>query len=132
MTTDIPLANLLLTALITFMGMTCVAVPIGVVIAIMIRRTMPFANMITASILAGYIVGFVVLFALLRRLFAEMAWYNAASVSLVITTTMVFVAIYFIKRALFAKAEALSAEQKFTVFGEDARDKPKNLRRRKR
>lgn len=132
MATDIPLANVILTALLTFIGLTCAAVPIGAVVAIMVRRTMPLANMITAGIITGYMVGFVVLFAILRRWFTEMAWYNAASISLVVTTGVVFMVIFFIRRALYARAEALSAEQQFTVFGEDSRDKPKNLRRRKR
>jgi Na+/H+ antiporter NhaA len=93
---------------------------------------MPLANIIVVGIFAGYVVGFVVLFAILRRLFADIAWYNAASISLVVTAGIVFTISYFIKRALYANAESLSAEHQFTVFGEDARDKPRNLRRRKR
>jgi hypothetical protein len=122
--------NLLLTTILTLLGLFCVAVPIGVLVALLVRRTMPLVNMITVGVFAGYTVGFVVLFAVLRRLFVEMAWYNAASISLVVTAGIVFVISYFIKRSLYA--EALSVEQQFSVFGEDARDKPRNLRRRKR
>jgi hypothetical protein len=39
---------------------------------------------------------------------------------------------YIVKRSLHANADTLQADHQFAVFGEDAREKPKNLRRRKR
>lgn len=115
-----------------------IATPIGVGVAFFVRRMMPMANILIATILAGYIVGVVILFALLRRLVADTVLniYAAATISLITAAGIIFFLTFFVHRKLFAhEAEVkavLKAEQTFSVFGEDVRDKPKHPRRRKK
>jgi hypothetical protein len=89
---------------------------------------------LNAALLAGYIVGGVILFVILRRLFPEdvLGLYAALAVSVIVAAGIVFAIYVIARRKLLSGAASLTAEQSFAVFGEDAREKPKNLRRRKR
>jgi hypothetical protein len=117
--------------LFALIGLRIISIPIGVGVFILIRRMMPAVTVTSVSIIAGYIVGVVVLFVLIRQVFG-LIWYDTASISLVITAGVVFYITYTIKRSLFKPSRSMEAETGFKVFGEDAKQKPKNLRRRKR
>jgi hypothetical protein len=91
---------------------------------------MPAVTLLRVTILASYLVTITILFALIERLLPALAWYDAASASIIIGAGIVFFAAYTLKRTLYAQAPRLSREEAFVIFGEDARDKPKNLRRR--
>jgi hypothetical protein len=124
-------ANLNPIALFAGCILPMVAAPIGVGVALVVRRIMPLANILLATILAGYIVAVVILFVLLRRLFPEtlINVYSAATVSLITAAgVMVFLA-YSIHHKLFTKDLARKESEKkaetFAVFGEDVRARPR-------
>jgi hypothetical protein len=119
-------------ALFVLVGMRIISIPVGFAIAVIVRRMLPAVNAITAALFAGYAVGFVVLFVAMMQLFPTLAWYDSAAISLVVTAGIVFFAAYAIKRTLYARETELKRDQAFRVFDEDQRQKPKNLRRRKR
>jgi hypothetical protein len=115
-----------------------VATPIGFLVTLLVRRIMPMVNILTVTIVAGYIVSVVVLFALIRQLLPEtvLSLYGAGVVSLITAAgAMIFLA-FFIHRKLFVGTAELNAAEKeaqtFAVFGEDVRDKSHRLRRRKK
>lgn len=110
-------------------GLRILAIPGGMLVAFLVRRMMPFVNMITVGLAAGFLIGFVILFVVVRQLAPALGWYDAASISLVVTSGIVFFISYVIKRSLYAHAPKLADEQAFKVQGEDRRDRPKNLRR---
>jgi hypothetical protein len=113
-----------------------VATPIGFGIAFVVRRTMPMVNILTATILASYIVSVVIVFALIRAISPDPVFnpYSAAFVSLMIAAGILFSLVYFIHRQLLAHAGELETKVKeehtFSVMGEDVRDKRNNLRRK--
>lgn len=127
-----PSDNPLVVALIVVFFLRILPIIIGFGVAIAVRRMMPMVNVLTVSIFAGYAVGFVVLAVILTRLSPTLQWYDAASISLVITAGIVFFVAYLIRRTLYGREPTLKSELSFTVFDEDQRGKPKNLRRRKR
>jgi len=113
-----------------------VATPIGFGIALLVRRLMPIVNILSTTIVAAYVVCVVILFVVLRRLFADNALnlYGAAVTSLIVAAGVVFVLVYAIRRKLVADESALRTaqqeEQAFAVFGEDVRARRKKLRRK--
>ena len=115
-----------------------IATPLGIVVAYIVRRVMPMANILVATILAGYVVTVVILFVVLRQLFPETALnlYGATTISLITAAGIIFFLVFFISRKLFTQGEALKAtlkeEQTFSVFGEDVRDKSNKSRRSKK
>ncbi|MBZ0284621.1 MAG: hypothetical protein K8L97_28040 [Anaerolineae bacterium] len=119
-------------AVFVLVGMRIISIPVGFAIAVIVRRMLPAVNAITAALFAGYAVGFTVIFVVLLRILPELAWYDCAAISLVVTAGLVFFVAYVIKRTLYAHEAELKRDQAFTVFEEDQRGKPKNLRRRKR
>jgi hypothetical protein len=124
-----------LTAVFVFwLFLSFIAIPIGFVVSRLVRRTLPMVRILVAVILAGYIVGAVILFVLIRRLFPDsvLGLYSAMTVSVVVSGGIIFAAAYIIRRILIERAPKLSADQAFVIFGEDARDKPKSARRHKR
>ncbi|MBL8162348.1 MAG: hypothetical protein JNJ61_10220 [Anaerolineae bacterium] len=118
--------------LIVFCGLRVAGIIVGIGVAWVVRKMLPFVNAITAAIFAGYAVGFVVLFAALLRLFPEMLWYDAATISLVVTAGIVFLISLLIKRTLYSQKDTLARDQGFAVFGEDRKARPKDLHKRKR
>lgn len=118
--------------LIVFCGLRIAGIIVGIGVAWVVRKMLPFVNAITAAIFAGYAVGFVILFVLLLRLFPEMLWYDAATISLVVTAGIIFFISLFIKRTLYAQKNTLARDQGFAVFGEDRKTRPKDLHKRKR
>lgn len=110
-----------------------VATPIGFGIALIVR---PMVNILTATILASYIVSVVIVFALIRAISPDPVFnpYSAAFVSLMIAAGIICSLVYSIHRKLFAHAGELEAkikeEHTFSVMGEDVRDKRNNLRRK--
>jgi hypothetical protein len=118
--------------LIVFCGLRVAGIIVGIGVAWVVRKMLPFVNAITAAIFAGYAIGFVVLFVLLLRLFPEMLWYDAATISLVVTAGIVFFISLLIKRTLYAQKDVLARNQGFAVFGEDRRARAKDLHKRKR
>lgn len=119
-------------ALFVLIGMRIISIPVGFLIAVLVRRMLPAVNAITAAVFAGYAVGFVVLFVIMMQLFPALAWYDSAAISLVVTAGIIFFIAYAIKRSLYAHETTLKRDMAFSVFDEDQRQKPKNLRRRKR
>jgi hypothetical protein len=115
-----------------------VATPIGIGLAFVVRRIMPMANILVATILAGYIVTVVILFTLLRHFFSETVLniYAAGTISLVTAAGVIFFLVLVIYRKLFSEGKeqkaSLKEEQTFAIFGEDIRDKSNNPRRRKK
>lgn len=128
---DESFANLGPIIIFTLVGLRIISIPIGLGVFILVRRMMSAFTVTTTSILAGYIVGFVLLFVFIRQLL-PLAWYDAASISLVVSAGIVIYITYLIKRSLFRRSAEIQTEAGFKVFGEDARGKSKNLRRRKR
>jgi hypothetical protein len=122
--------NLGLIAFIVLVVLRILAIPVGFAIALAVRRMLPAVTLLRVTILASYLVTITILFALIERLLPALAWYDAASASIIIGAGIVFFAAYTLKRTLYAQAPRLSREEAFVIFGEDARDKPKNLRRR--
>lgn len=126
------LEKIVVNILIGWCGPWPVSIPIGIVVALIVRRIMPLVNLVAATLVAGYVVGVAVLFVILRRLFPESALGISGmfTISSVVAAGLVVVISYVLKRSLYAHEARLKQEQSFAVFGEDARDKPKNLRRR--
>lgn len=118
--------------LIVFCGLRVAGIIVGIGVAWGVRKMLPFVSAITAAIFAGYAVGFVVLFAALLRLLPQMPWYDAATISLVVTAGIVFFISLLIKRTLYSHKDTLTRDQRFAVFGEDRKARPKDLHKRKR
>ena len=118
---------------VSMLALLCVfalCVPLGFLLSLVVKRMMPLVGITSAALTAGYIVGFVVLYVLLGQLIPSLAWYNAASISMVVSAGIVFFIAYSVRRALFARSAELRDEQAFKVQDEDVRNRPKNLRRR--
>ena len=115
-----------------------VATPIGIGVAFIVRRMMPLANILIATILAGYIVCVVILFALLQRLLSDtiINIYGTATISLVAAAGIIFFLVFVVRRKLYTQKTVLEATlkeaQTFSVFGEDVRTKTNKLRRDKK
>jgi ABC-type sugar transport system permease subunit len=111
-----------------------IATPIGFVVALLVRRMMPLVNVLLAAIVAAYVVGVVVIFVILRALFTDerLNVYAALTGSVIASAGIVFAIAYIIHRIIISRAPSLTAEEKFAVFGEDLRAKPKSARRHKR
>jgi hypothetical protein len=122
--------NLGIIVFVVLVVLRILAIPVGFAIALVVRRMLPAVSLLRVTILASYAITITVLFALIGRLMPALAWYDAAAASIIIAAGIVFFAAYALKRLLYAQAPRLSQEQAFVIFGEDARDKPKNLRRR--
>lgn len=105
-------------------------IPGGMILAFLVRRATPSVNMINAGLVAGFVIVATILFAALRQIASELAWYTALTISLVVSGGAVFYISYVVKRALTATAAKLADDQVFKVQGEDVRNRPKNLRRR--
>ena len=118
-------------AIFIVIGLRIVAIPIGIGVAIIVRRISPMVTSIIAAIFAGYIVGFVILFYVIWQVI-HLHWYDAASISLVVTAAIVFYVSYVIKRRLFHNVDTIKDDQVFNIFGEPVKGKPKIVRRRKR
>jgi ABC-type sugar transport system permease subunit len=115
-----------------YLGLPPLSLPIGFVIALIVRRMMPVFNLMLIAIMAGYSVIATIIFVIVQRLFFQdiSGIAAAAAISLILAMVVILVIAYSIKRILFADEKRLKEEQSFSVFGEDAREKPKNLRRR--
>jgi Na+/alanine symporter len=115
-----------------------IATPLGIVVAYVVRRIMPIANILIATILAGYIITVVILFVVLRQLLPETVLniFATATISLIAAAGIIFFLAFFIYRKLFAheteRKAALKEDQAFAVFGEDVRDKSSYSRRSKK
>jgi hypothetical protein len=126
------LSNLGPIMVFTLVGLRILAIPIGIVVFWLVRRMMPAVNAITIGILVGSVMGFVALFGLLRRFAWEtVGLYDAAAIALVVTSALVFIITFSVKRFLAQTAPPPDAED-FAIWGESARERPKNLRRTKR
>jgi len=113
-------------------GLRIIAIPVGIAVFWLVRRMMPAVNPITMSIFAGFVIGFAVLFAALRVFGWEtVGLYDAAAISLIVASVVVLAAAYSIKRYVTETAPPADA-QDFGVWGESARNRPRNLRRHKR
>lgn len=121
--------NLPLIMVIAFVGLRIIAIPIGIAVAIAVRRISPSVTTVVIMIFAGYIVGFVVLFVLLRQAFA-LFWYDAAAISLVVVAGIVFYLSYLVKRSLYARAAELKDDQAFKIFDEPVKGSRKKNRRK--
>ncbi len=113
-------------------GLRILAIPVGFAVFWLVRRMMPAVNPITVSIVAGFIIGFALLFTALRVLAWEtIGLYDAAALSLIASSLVVLVVAYSVKRYVAQTAPPDDA-QDFGVWGESARSRAKNLRRHKR
>ena len=130
MTPDESFKNLGPIMLFVIFGLRILSIPGGMLVFFLVRRMMPFVNMITVGIAAGFVVCFVVLYVVVRKMAPELGWYDAASISLVVTSGLIFFISYLVKRSLYAHADKLTDDQVFKVDGLDMRKRPKNLRRR--
>jgi hypothetical protein len=120
--------------LLFYMFLSAIATPIGFLVAILVRRMMPLANALLAAVVAGYVVSVVILFVILRALFRDdqLNMYAALAASMIVSAGIVFSLAYIIRRVIISRAPSLTAAEKFAVFGEDLRAKPKSARRHKR
>ncbi len=116
---------------IAFIGLRIIAIPIGIAVAIVIRRISPAVTSAVVAIFAGYIIGFVVLFVLLRQAFA-LIWYDAAAISLIVVAGIVFYISYMVKRSLYpASAAQIKEDQTFKIFDEPVKGSRKKNRRKR-
>lgn len=116
----------------TMFGLRILAIPVGLAVFWLVRHMMPAVNANTIGILVGTALGFVALFGALRRFAWEtVGLYDAAAISLVVTSALVLVITYGVKRYITQTAPPPDSED-FAVWGESARDRPRNLRRAKR
>jgi hypothetical protein len=116
--------------LFVLIGLRFIAIPVGILVAVVVRRISPMVTSLIITVFAGYIVGFVVLFVVFHQVL-PLPWYDAASISLVLTAAIVFYISYVIKRSLFARAAELKDEQAFKIFDEPVKGGPRKKHRRK-
>jgi hypothetical protein len=116
----------------TFIGLRILAIPIGIVVFWLVRRMMPMVNAITIGIFVGAVMGVIAIFGLLRRFAWEtVGLYDAVAIALVVTSALVLTITFLVKRYLAQTAPPRDAED-FSVWGESARERPKNFRRTKK
>ncbi len=116
----------------TLVGLRILAIPVGIVVFWLVRRMMPMVNVVTIAILVGAVMSFIALFGLLRRVAWEtVGLFDAAAIALVVTAALVLVITFSVKRYLVQTAPPPDAED-FAVWGESARERPKNFRRTKK
>jgi hypothetical protein len=111
-------------------GLRFVAIPIGIAVAIVVRRISPAVTSVVVAIFAGYIVGFVILFVILNQALS-LEWYDAAAISLIVVAGIVFYISYLVKRSITVP---VSKQQKdievFTIFDEPVKGSRKKRRRK--
>lgn len=113
-------------------GLRILAIPIGMAVFWLVRRMMPVVTLITVAIMAGFVIGFFVLLAVLRVFAWEtVGLYDAAAISLVVTSAVVLSIAYSVKRYITQTAPPPDTHD-FGVWGESARQRPKNMRHKKR
>ena len=110
-------------------GSLFVAVPIGLMVGLLVRHTRPIVTPLNVALLGGYIVIVVILFVVLRRV-AEFSLYTALAASVVISAGIIFAIALMLRRYLRTHTPDATIDQDFSVFGEDIRDKRKNLRKK--
>jgi len=116
----------------TLVGLRILAIPVGIVVFWLVRRMMPMVTPITVAIMAGFVIGFTALFAALRlAAWEQVGLYDAAAIALVVSSALVLVVTFSVKRYLTQTAPPPDAED-FAVWGESARGRPKNMRRTKK
>jgi hypothetical protein len=116
----------------TLVGLRILAIPVGIVVFWLVRRMMPAVNSITIGILVVSAMGFIALFGLLRRFAWEtVGLYDAAAIALVVASALALFITFSVKRYVKQTAPPPDSED-FAIWGESARERPKNLRRTKR
>ena len=126
------LSNLGPIMVFTLVGLRILAIPVGIAVFWLVRRMMPMVNAITIAIVVVAIMLFVAVFGLLRRFAWEtVGLYDAAAIALVVTSALVLVITFSVKRYLAQTAPPPDSED-FAVWGESARERPKNMRRTKK
>jgi flagellar biogenesis protein FliO len=124
--------NLGAITIFVLVGLRILAIPVGVAAFWLVRRMMPVVTPISVAIVGGFIVGFFVLLAALQVFASQtIAFYDAAAISLVVSSALVLVVTYSVKRFMQTHAPPPDVED-FAVWGESARGRQKNLRRTKR
>lgn len=114
---------------IVLVAMRFIALPFGVIVAIVVRRISPAVTPIVMAIFSGYIIGFVVLFVILWQVLG-LVWYDAACISLVVTAGIVFYISYVVKRSLYARPALAKEDEVFMVFDEPVKGSHKKNRRK--
>jgi hypothetical protein len=114
---------------LVLVAMRLIAIPFGIGVAIIVRRLSPMVTSVIVAIFAGYIVGFVVLFFILWQL-VGLPWYDAASISMVVSSAIVAYISYIVKKSLRAPSVEQKEGQIFEIFGEPVKGSRKKRRRK--